>query len=139
MTMTSEEIEDLKRRFGDDVSAWPAPYRLLVLQNGHEEPIDRLVREAAVDGIDDGFLARKVLDGLDVGTGSRVRGFRTAFSSPRLVAGAALMLTGAAMAGGYQFAGAEGRSIEASLFAVAAGAPTTLLLDDELDIPESRI
>ncbi|MCJ9749128.1 hypothetical protein MOV61_00175 [Neorhizobium sp. BETTINA12A] len=139
MTMTDEEFKKLKRRFGDDVSTWPAPYRRLAENRLDENPVDSLVREAAIDKVDDNLLARKVLDGLGGHRNPRSKWLWSAFASPRLVATAALILTGAALMGGYQFARVEGRSVEASLFAVAAGAPTTFLFGDEFDRPESSL
>lgn len=139
MTMSEEEFKKLKRRFGDDVSTWPAPYRRLAENRLDENPVDSLVREAAVDKVDDNLLARKVLDGLGADRNPRSKSLWSSFASPRLAAAAVLILTGAAIMGGYQFAKVEGRSVEASLFAVAAGAPTTFLFGDEFDRLESNL
>ncbi|MBP1861645.1 hypothetical protein [Rhizobium herbae] len=137
MTMSEEEFKKLKRRFGDDVSTWPAPYRRLAENRLDEDPVDSLVREAAIDNVDDSLLVRKVLDELDANRNSKWLWY--AFTSPRLAAAAVLILTGAVMMGGYQFARVEGRSVEASLFAVAAGAPTTFLFGDEFDRTVSNL
>lgn len=137
MTMTDVEFKTLKRRFGDDVSTWPGPYRRLAENRLDENPVDSLVRKAAIDKVDDSRLARKVLDGL--GANRNPKWLWSAFASPRLAAAGMLILTGTALMGGYQFARLEGHSIEASLFAVAAGAPTTFLFGDEFDRPENSL
>ncbi|MGO7212499.1 hypothetical protein ACC817_12445 [Rhizobium ruizarguesonis] len=139
MTMTDEEFENLKRRFGDDISAWPAPYRRLAENSPNEDPIDRMAREAVIETIDDNRLVRKVLDRLAADRNPRSIWFGSAFASPRLAVAAGLVLAGTAVLGGYQFARTEGRSVEASLFAVAAGAPTAFLFGDEFDGPESNL
>ncbi len=73
--MTREEYEQLQRKFGTDISVWPAPYRaealILVLNekeaallNG-DEGLDRAVLEAALMPTDDMQLARDVLKRID--------------------------------------------------------------------------
>ncbi|WP_275791531.1 hypothetical protein [Pararhizobium gei] len=91
-----------------------------------ENPVDRLVREAATDEVYDSLLARKVLDGLGARRNPSSKWLWSSFASPRLATAVVLILTGAALVGGHQFARVEGRSVESSLFAVAAGAPTNI-------------
>lgn len=139
MTISDVEFKKLNRRFGDDVSTWPAPFRRMAENRLDEDPVDSLVREAAIDNVDDNLLAGKVLDGLGADRNPIPKWLWSVFASPRLATAAVLILTGAAIMGGYQFARVEGRSVEASLFAVAAGAPTTFLLGDAFDRPESSL
>jgi hypothetical protein len=67
--MTEEEFERLKRRFGGDVSTWPAPHR----QEGQrflagedeavdaDDALDRLILDAGRTETDELALTRKVL------------------------------------------------------------------------------
>lgn len=66
--MTEQEFERLKRRFGADVSLWPAPHRQewLAYLSGRDEAseddaLDRLVLDAAQADTDEVALTRKVL------------------------------------------------------------------------------
>jgi hypothetical protein len=66
--MTEEEFERLKRRFGADVSTWPAPHRqeglaFIAGEDGasEDDALDRLVLDAATVETDEVTLARKVL------------------------------------------------------------------------------
>lgn len=67
--MTEEQFERLKRRFGADVSLWPAPWRQEALRflAGEDEmadaddALDRLVLDAAAAETDEAALTRKVL------------------------------------------------------------------------------
>jgi hypothetical protein len=66
--MTEEQFERLKRRFGADVSRWPAPHRQEGLrflagtgETAEDDPLDRLVLDAAQTDTDEVALTRKVL------------------------------------------------------------------------------
>lgn len=66
--MNQEEFERLKRRFGADVSTWPAPWRQeaqrLLVGEGEateDDALDRLVLDAAQTDTDEAALTRKVL------------------------------------------------------------------------------
>ncbi|WP_137131150.1 hypothetical protein [Rhizobium sp. FY34] len=135
MIGNEQDLEILKRRFGDDPSSWPSPYRKLLGDAGDEDAIDRLVREAAVSTMRNDRLVHRVLGRLDVERGARQRPAWQVFTSPRLVmlAGFALII---AAASGFQVARLDGLDPEATLLAVAAGAPTAIILDDDVDLKE---
>jgi hypothetical protein len=76
--MRRDEFERNKRRFGDDVDAWPAPFRQQALafmagatdrspQDDPDRALDRLVLDAVLMDSDEQALARKVLARIDVG------------------------------------------------------------------------
>lgn len=104
--MTDNEMEIRKRRF---------------------EAIDHMVREAAIDPIDEGQLVRKVLDRLRAGDERTVGLTWSALASPRMAAAGALLLAGSALVGGYQTSDARFNAVDVSLLTVAAGSPAILL------------
>ncbi|MCX7304983.1 MAG: hypothetical protein NTV73_11715 [Hyphomicrobiales bacterium] len=65
--MTEEEFERLKRRFGDAVADWPAPYRqqaaAFVAETGASrvDDLDRLILDAASAETNEAALTRRVL------------------------------------------------------------------------------
>jgi hypothetical protein len=133
--MTDEELENLKCRFGSDMSVWPAPYRHLAQSRTHEDPLDRLVREAAVEHID-GDVSARLLRQINAGRRARPFDVWSAIASPRLGASVGAVLFGTAVLGGYGLATiAQQPSSDTSLFALATGAPTIMgdILDDDDD------
>ncbi|CAN7671208.1 hypothetical protein [Mesorhizobium sp. LjNodule214] len=126
--MTRDEFERNRRRFGDEVDNWPAPFRqeaqAFMAGAEHDDPddaLDRLVREAALIDGDDQALAHNVLARIDAG---RAR----PSSLPRfLLAPAGLAACGAAallavMLAGYQVARLQDDLQDSELLALASGA-----------------
>lgn len=133
--MTEDEIAQLKVRFGNDVRAWPAPYRqqaLLLsaakqdLPPDRDEALDRLILEAALDNADDTRMASHVLERIDTNRG---RPFGTRLSAfvlrPAAMAACGALLFLALAAGGYQLAAAQGDALDAKLLALATGSPAS--------------
>jgi hypothetical protein len=130
--MTRDEFERNKRRFGDDVVAWPAPFRQEALafmagetdrspQDDPDRALDRLVLEAALMDSDEQALARKVLARIDAGRArsSFLPGFLLAPAG--LAACAAAFLVAATLAG-YQVARLQDDLPDSELLALASGA-----------------
>ena len=133
--MTEDEFAQLILRFGNDLTAWPAPYRqqALLLSAGkqdlpsdRDEALDRLVLEAALDDIDERDMASRVLARIDTNRG---RTFGTRLSAfllrPATMAACSVLLLLALAAGGYQLAASEGDPLEAKLLALATGSPAS--------------
>lgn len=110
--MTEQEFERLKKRFGADVAAWPAPYRqeaqaFLAEQTADADAaLDRLILDAAATGTDEIALTRKVLARIN---GQRKPGLLSGgllglWSMPAAASGFAALLLVAAI-GGYLAAG----------------------------------
>lgn len=130
--MTDEELEGLRRRFGADISAWPAPYRqeaewLLTrpdrIADGDEDArIDRLILRAAQMETDEGELARKVQERLGQGRRRplRVAAIMPAWRIPAAAASCAAVLVMAGLAG-YAIGGAGLGGVDDALLALAAG------------------
>ncbi|TIQ37199.1 MAG: hypothetical protein E5X48_07510 [Mesorhizobium sp.] len=126
--MTREEFEKNRRRFGDDIDAWPLPFRREALEfmalGGDADAdgaLDRLVREAAfVDG-DDQALARKVMARVAAGAARPFPLPRFLVAPAGLAACAAVVLVAATVAG-YQVARLQDEAQESELLALASGA-----------------
>ena len=114
--MTRDEFERNKRRFGDDVGAWPAPFRQEARtfvtgetdrspQDDPDRALDRLVLEAALMASDEQALTRKVLARIDASRRSMWSSFLPRFllEPAGLAACAAAMLVAMTLAG-YQVA-----------------------------------
>lgn len=131
--MNRGEFEGLKLRFGNDVGAWPAPFRreaLLFLAldrhdaSSEDERFDRLVLEATVEPTDERALARNLMAkiaqprhqtfGMKIDFGS--------WSMPAIAASMALALTVSAV-GGYVAAGVVTEISDNALLAFAVGVP----------------
>ncbi|RWG77824.1 hypothetical protein [Mesorhizobium sp.] len=128
--MTRDEFEQNRRRFGDDVGAWPAPLRQEALEflalAGDADPgdapdvaLDRLVREAALVEGDDHALARSVLARIDT---ERRSLFPRCLLAPAGVAACAAAVLVAATLAGYQVARMQDELQETDLLALASGA-----------------
>jgi len=136
--MTRDEFERNKRRFGDNVDAWPAPFRQEALfrqeelafvagetdRSRRDDPdrvLDRLVLDAALMDSDEQALARKVLARLDAGRArpSFLPGFL--LGPAGLAACAAAFLVAATLAG-YQVARLQDDLPDSELLALASGA-----------------
>jgi hypothetical protein len=129
--MTEEQFERLKRRFGAEISAWPAPYRqegLAYLAGtsaaSEDEALDRRILDAAAAETDEVALTRKVLAMIAderKPAGSLLSGeFWRMWTMPAAASGFAALLLVAAVAG---YTAAE-RGLEAtddSLMAFALG------------------
>ncbi|MBZ9887373.1 hypothetical protein LB559_05375 [Mesorhizobium sp. BR1-1-3] len=125
--MTRDEFERYRRRFGDTVEAWPAPFRqqalALMAAERNDDPdavLDLLVLEAALADGDDQALARKVLARIEAG--STVPSFlaRLLLSPAGFAACAAAVLVAATLAG-YQVARLQDDPSDTELLALASG------------------
>jgi hypothetical protein len=128
--MTRDEFENCRRRFGEDVDAWPAPYRqqgrdyldeVAGTAAGEDGALDRLVLEAAAAEIDEQALARKVLARIGEDR-ARAPFWAWTWLSPAALAASVVAVLAAAMAAGYTLGTGEG-SLESDLIAFAIGAP----------------
>jgi hypothetical protein len=127
--MTEEEFERLKRRFGADVSLWPAPHRQEGLafiagedEASEDDALDRLVLDAAQAETDEVTLTRKVLAEIN---GEQpvywFQEFRRMWAMPvAAVSGFATLLLIAAVAG-YAVADRSLDVVDDSLMALAVG------------------
>jgi len=114
--MTEQEFERLKKRFGADVAAWPAPHRqearafLADATAGDttdaDAALDRLILDAAATGTDEIALTRKVLARINEERkpGLLSGGLVGLLSMPAAASGFAALLLIAAL-GGYLAAG----------------------------------
>lgn len=132
--MTEEEFERLKRRFGDDISAWPAPHRqearaFLAATNeapalGEDAHLDRLILEAARMETDEQALTRKVQERI---IHKRRPFFRfipitPSWQLPAATASFAVILVATGIAG-YAIGGLGYARIDDALLALATGDP----------------
>ncbi|TSE03861.1 hypothetical protein C1D09_025110 [Mesorhizobium intechi] len=125
--MTRDEFERYRRRFGDMVEAWPAPFRqqalALLAAERRDDPdaaLDRLVLEAALTDGDDQALARKVLARVEAGP-ARASFVPHLFFSPAGFAACAAAVLVAATLAGYQVARLQDDPSDAELLALASG------------------
>lgn len=140
--MTEEEFESLKRRFGDDIATWPAPYRQeahMFLAREPEEAdfgsdarLDRIVLESALAETDEQATARKVLARIDRGAVFRFPLMLPSWRLPGAAAGFAIVLVAAGIAG-YSVAGSDLWQIDRALLALATGEPA--VTEIEIDWP----
>jgi hypothetical protein len=130
--MTEQEFERLKRRFGADFSAWPAPYRREGLAHlagqdaapDADDALDRLILDAAHAETDEVALTRKVLARIAderKQTGAFLSGgFWRMWTMPAAASGFAALLLVAALAG-YTIADRRLDAADDSLMAFALG------------------
>lgn len=131
--MNSDAFEECRRRFGDDVTSWPAPYRqqaLAMLSDGHgsisdDDALDRLILDAVLMETDERKLTRQVLGRLNAerprsGRFSFLAGF---FLTPAGVSACAAALLLTISVGGYQVARLQGDPFDSQLLALASGTP----------------
>jgi len=123
--MTREEFEKNRRRFGDDIEAWPAPFRRQALEflapQANADPddvLDGLVREAALVE-EDGALARKVMARIDR-SAARPSLPRFLVAPAGIAACAAAVLVAATVAS-YQVARLQDQLQDSELLALASG------------------
>lgn len=138
--MTEEELERLKRRFGADTSAWPAPYRQearLFLADaskfsdtGEDAQLERLILEAARVETDEQAFTRKVREriGQERRTSFRFFPIMSSWQRPAVTASFAVILVAVGVAG-YSVAGSGYTSIDDALFRLAAGDPAVSGID----------
>lgn len=128
--MTRDEFERNRRRFGDTVEAWPAPFRQQALAFMADEAgpaddpdaaLDRLVLEATLIEGDDQALARKVLARIDSGPARSSFLPRFLLAPAGLAACAAAILVAVTLAG-YQVARLQDDLQDSELLALASGA-----------------
>ncbi|MBZ9672591.1 hypothetical protein FJ970_26245 [Mesorhizobium sp. B2-1-8] len=126
--MTREEFEKNRRRFGDDIDAWPAPLRgpalaFMALDGdaGADAALDRLVRQAALVESDDDALAREVMARIQRGAVRPSLLLRFLVAPAGLAACTAAVLVAATVAG-YQVARLQDQPQDSELLALAAGA-----------------
>jgi hypothetical protein len=138
--MNRDEFEECRRRFGDEVAAWPGPYRqqALGMQAGEGEGspdddaiLDRLVLDAALSDTDERKLTQQVLARIDADEKMR---FGLPFLSglllrPAGMAACAAAVLAALSVGGYQVARLQDNGFESEFLALAAGTP---LVGDDL-------
>ncbi len=125
--MTEQEFEQLQRRFGTDVSLWPAPYRQEAMRHDADatvdadEALDRLVLEAAGTTTDDIALTRKVLATINREQKPGAFGsFARLWSMPAAASGFAALLLVAAL-GGYMAASDTPEGLDDALLALTLG------------------
>ncbi|TPM07349.1 MULTISPECIES: hypothetical protein [unclassified Mesorhizobium] len=125
--MTRDEFERCRRRFGDTVEAWPAPFRQQALalmaaerNNDPDAALDRLVLEAALTGGDDQALARKVLARIEAGS-TRPSFLPRLLLSPAGFAACAAAVVVAVTLAGYQMARLQDDPSDTELLALASG------------------
>lgn len=123
--MTPDELNALRQRFGEDITAWPAPYRQearLVMLDPRaadaDAELDRLIR-AGIDPSDERDTARAVFARIDRRTPGDVLRPRAATA---LASALVLVLTMAGI-GGYALAGGSADRDEDMLLAIALGEP----------------
>ncbi|TGQ12400.1 MULTISPECIES: hypothetical protein [unclassified Mesorhizobium] len=122
--MTREEFDKNRRRFGDDIDAWPPPLRepaRAFMARESDDALDRLVRQAALVEGDDRALARKVMARIDRGAPHPSLLPRFLIAPTGFAASAAALLIAATIAG-YQVARLQDQSQDSELLALAAGA-----------------
>jgi hypothetical protein len=129
--MTEQEFERLKRRFGADVSLWPAPYRQEGLRflagedvsADADDALDRLVLDAAQTDTDEVALTRKVLATINDERQpvSWFLEFRQMWAMPAAAASGFAMLLIVAAAAGYVAADRGLEATDDSLLALALG------------------
>jgi hypothetical protein len=141
--MTREELERLKRRFGPDISAWPAPYRQeaqMFLGEpdetsglGEDVRLDRLVFEAALMETDEPTLTRQILVQIDRERRSYFGFFPMMWSLrlPAAVASFGAVFIAAGLAG-YFVAGPGYGRMDDALLAIATGDPIASGIDTGL-------
>jgi len=127
--MSEQEFERLARRFGEDVSAWPAPYRQegLAYLAGEEAldadaSLDRLILGAVDAGADDAALTRKVMLRINAAPEAGIlAGVMRLFTPTPMAASAFAALLLVAAVGGYVAAGDGTRGLDDALMAFALG------------------
>lgn len=132
--MTEKDFERLRRRFGDDISAWPAPHRAEaqaflaetneIAEFGEDAHLDRLILEAAQMRTDEQALMRKVQERI---TRKRRPFFhlfpmRPSWQLPVATASFAVILVATGIAG-YSTAGPDFGWMDDALLALATGDP----------------
>jgi hypothetical protein len=146
--MTEEQFERLKRRFGADVSAWPAPHRqegLAYLADKDEaseadDALDRQILDAAAAETDEVALTRKVLAkiaGERKPANTLSGGFWRMWTMPAAASGFAALLLVAAFAG-YTVAERRLDATDDSLMAFALGGGDGGGILDELGAGEEE-
>lgn len=144
--MTEEDLERLKRRFGTEVSAWPAPHRQEARQfsaeankisdTAEDAQLDWLILKAARMETDEQALTRNVLERIGEEQRSFFR-FSATLSSWQLPAAAtsfAVILVAVGVAG-YSIAGVSYRGMEDALLALATGDPAANGIETEVLSP----
>ncbi|MBZ9678722.1 hypothetical protein [Mesorhizobium sp. ES1-1] len=130
--MTRDEFERHRRRFGDAVESWPAPFRQQALAlmaagagpDDDDAALDRLVLEATLIEGDDQALARTVLARID-GASARSSFLPRFLLAPAGLAACSAALLVAATLAGYQAAGLQDDLQDSELLALASGARLT--------------
>lgn len=132
--MTEEDLDRLKRRFGADVSAWPAPYRQEARlfpagagkapDTGEDAQLDLLILKAARLETDEQALARKVREriGQEQRTLISFLPRPSSWQLPAAATGFAVILFAVGVAG-YTIAGVSYWRMEDALLALATGDP----------------
>ncbi|MEQ1941148.1 hypothetical protein ABMA32_01860 [Mesorhizobium sp. VNQ89] len=125
--MNEQEFEQLQRRFGADVSLWPAPYRQEAMRRDAadtvdaDDALDRLVLEAVGSPTDDITLTRKVLATINVERKpGAFGGFARVWPMPAAASGFAALLLLAAL-GGYMAANDTPEGLDDALLALTLG------------------
>jgi len=127
--MTEEEFERLERRFGADVSRWPAPWkqggmRFLTGDDeaNEDDALDRLILDAASVETDEAVLTREVLARIadEQKPAGALSGLWRMWTMPVAASGFAALLLVAALAG-YTLAERRLDAADDSLMAFALG------------------
>ncbi|MBS7705012.1 hypothetical protein [Chelatococcus asaccharovorans] len=139
--MNRDAFERLQRRFGSNITAWPAPYRQeanVFLKGEREtgdvnddEDLDRIVREAAATPGDERALTREVLKRIKPKRSPifAVGGIAGAWRVPAVATSFSVVLVAAAVLG-YMLAGSGAEALDDALLSFAAGEPIPQFLAD---------
>jgi hypothetical protein len=138
--MTREEYEQLQKKFGPDISAWPAPYRtealILVLNEKgmarlqDDEGLDRAILAAALTSTDEMKLTRTVLKRLDQQQAPHLT-LQQFFPVPRAAFASFVAVLMLAAVSGYLTTQPQDDADENEMLALAIGAV------DVLDLPDA--
>ena len=124
--MDEVEFEALRRRFGDDMETWPAPYRQAALgrsRSGSDDPVfDALLRDAVAMPTDEAALSRALA--ARIATERQPRRFAIDLSgwmNPVAVGACAATVLALASLSGYALAPSSDDRLDIAALRMAAG------------------
>lgn len=123
--MDKDELQAMRRRFGDDIESWPAPYRQAALgrsRSGDDPAFDALLRDAVDMPTDEAALARA----LNVRIAAEKQPRHLAFDlsgwmNPITVGACAAAVLALASLSGYALAPSSDDSLDIAALRMAAG------------------
>ncbi|MEJ1117400.1 hypothetical protein V9K92_02855 [Phyllobacterium sp. CCNWLW109] len=143
--MNRDEFENLKVRFGPDITAWPPPFRqeALLFLTGHrlaalsdDKTLDYLVLEAAKTPVDESVLVRHVMTRIAMPRRrTRPKIDPRLWSIPATAASMAFVVTLSA-ASGYWAARTQNDTSDDALLAFAVGVPPAGLAETSIGTQE---